>query len=126
MSDYEVPVPIGFTWQFPAVVDRWIDGDTPVVHVRWTYENEEHGVQIRVDGINAIELRQQFGGEAKAYAETLAPPGSPVMLVERTKREKYGRLLARIVLADGRDFGTEMLLARASDGATPLAVPYSP
>jgi endonuclease YncB( thermonuclease family) len=126
MSDFQVMVPIGFTWSFPARVDRWVDGDTPVLHVRRNAVQEEDGVQVRVDGINAIELKAQFGSEAKAYAEQLAPVGSAVMLVERNKREKYGRELSRILLPDGRDFGTEMLLAKASDGATPLAVPYSP
>jgi endonuclease YncB( thermonuclease family) len=126
VSDFEVPIPMGFTWSFPAVVDRWIDGDTPVVHVRRSAVQEEHGVQVRVDGINAIELRDQFGVEAKTFVESLAPVGSSVMLVERNRREKYGRELAQLILPDGRNLGTELMLARASDGVTPLAVPYSP
>ena len=71
-------------------------------------------------------MKTAFGQEAKAYAEKLAPVGTAVMLVERNHREKFGRELSRITLADGRDFGTEMLLAKASDGTTPLAVPYNP
>jgi endonuclease YncB( thermonuclease family) len=126
MSDFHVTVPLGFTWSFPATVQRWKDGDTPVLYVRRTADEELDGVEVRIDGINAIEIKAQFGAEAKAYAEQLAPVGSAVMLVERNKREKYGRELSRILLPDGRDFGTEMLLAKASDGATPLAVPYSP
>lgn len=126
MSDYEVTVPVGFTWTFPAQVERWIDGDTPVLSIRRHATLEENAVQIRVDGINAIEIRDAFGAEAKSYAESLAPIGSTVVLVERNKREKYGRELARLLLPDGRDLSTEMLLAKASDGVTPLAVPYSP
>lgn len=124
----------GFIWQFPATIDRVIDGDTIVCHVLWKPGDEAHGVDVRVDGINAIELSQAFGKEAKVYAETLLDAdvlsseftsGLPVTLVAR-KKEKYGRFLARIVLGDGRDFGQEMLVARASDGVTPLAVPYNP
>ena len=125
-SDYEVTIPVGFTWTFPATIDRWIDGDTPIVHIRRHATQEEHAVQLRVDGINAIEIGQQFGIEARAYAELLAPPGSFVILVERNKREKYGRELADLILPGGQRFSTEMLLAKASDGVTPLAVPYSP
>jgi endonuclease YncB( thermonuclease family) len=73
--------------------------------------------------MNAIELRDQFGREAQTYLAALAPPGTAIMLLHR-KREKYGRLLARVVLNDGTDLSTAMLLAKASDGLTPLAVPY--
>ncbi len=114
----------GFVWQFPAVVDRIQDGDTVVCHILWRPEEEGHGINVRVDGINAVELRTATGREAKAYAEKLLPVGSQVTLLSR-KREKYGRFLARIVMSDGRDFGQEMLLAKASDG-TPFALPYNP
>lgn len=126
MSDPEVVIPTGYHWLFPATIDRWVDGDSVVVHVARTAREEIHGVEVRVDGINAVELKTQFGPEAKAYAEKLAPVGSAVTLVERNHTEKYGRELARITLPDGRDLSTEMLLAKASDGITPLAVPYSP
>lgn len=126
MPDYEVTVPVGFAWTFPAKVERWIDGDTPVLTIRRHATLEENAVQVRLDGINAIELRDAFGSEAKIHAESLAPIGSTVVLIERNKREKYGRELARLLLPDGTDLSTEMLLAKASDGVTPLAVPYSP
>lgn len=115
----------GFAWQFPAEADRCIDGDTVVCHVLWKPGDEAHGVDVRVDGINAIELRAKFGAEARDYAASLLPAGTPVTLTV-TRREKYGRLLARITLPDGRDFGSLMLTAVASDGLTPLAVPYMP
>ena len=115
-----------FIWQYPGEVDRVIDGDTVVCHVRFSPTQEEHDVSVRVDGINALELSQQFGGEAKAFAQSLLPVGAKVTLVARDHREKYGRFLARIVMADGRDFGMQMLIAKASDGVTPLAMPYNP
>lgn len=107
-----------FVWSFPAQIDKWLDGDTPVCHVRLTPSVEWHGVHIRVDGINAPELRSEGGAEARDYAISLAPPGSTVTLLS-TRVEKYGRLLARIALADGRDFSTVMI----ADGH---AVAYNP
>lgn len=117
-------VPVGFVWTFPAIIDRIVDGDTLVCHLLIFAENTEHGVNVRLEGCNAIELRDQFGREAQAYLAALAPPGTAVMLLHR-KREKFGRFLARALLADGTDLSTAMLTAKASDGATPLAVPYS-
>lgn len=115
----------GFVWTFPGEVDRVIDGDTIVCHVLWKPDEEGHGVSVRVDGINALELSQKFGSEAKSRAIELLPQGIEITLVSR-KREKYGRFLARIILPDGRDFGQEMLVSKASDGTTPLAIPYNP
>jgi endonuclease YncB( thermonuclease family) len=116
--------PAGFVWQFPAVIDRVVDGDSLEVHVLRGADDVEHGVNVRLEGMNAIELRQEFGREAQAYLAALAPPGTAIMLLHR-RREKFGRLLARAILADGTDLSTAMLTAKASDGLTPLAVPYS-
>lgn len=117
--------PRGFVWTFPGIVDEVTDGDTVVCHIFWRPDDEGHGINVRVDGINAIEIRDRFGGEARDFARSLLPAGTPVTLISR-KREKYGRFLARIILPDGRDFGGEMLVAKASDGSTPLAIPYNP
>jgi len=114
---------MNFVWQFPATVNRVVDGDTVEMHVRFSAEDERHNVNIRVEGINALELSEKFGPEAKAKAESLLPVGAEVVLVHR-RREKYGRFLARITLPDGSDFSDHMLAAKASDGITPLAKPY--
>ena len=124
-ADFSVVVPSGFVWAFPARIDRWVDGDSAVVHVRRAPTEEWQGVEVRVDGINAIEISAQFGREALNAMIDRAPSGTQVMLYER-KREKYGRELARIVLADGTDLGGWLLTQKASDGMTPLAVPYNP
>ncbi len=122
MSDLRAPA--GFVWQFPAVIDRVVDGDSLEVHVLRGADDVEHGVNVRLEGMNAIELKAEFGREAQAYLAALAPPGTPITLLHR-KREKFGRFLARAILADGTDLSTAMLTAKASDGETPLAVPYS-
>jgi endonuclease YncB( thermonuclease family) len=125
VADAEVARP-GFVWQFPAVVDRVQDGDTLVAHVLWHAGNEGHGIDVRLEGINALELSQQYGAEARDRLAALAPPGTPVTLLHR-KREKYGRFMARVVrLSDGLDVCLAMVLSKASDGATPLAIPYNP
>jgi endonuclease YncB( thermonuclease family) len=116
--------PAGFVWQLPAVIDRVVDGDSLEVHVLRGADDVTHGVNVRLEGMNAIELRDQFGREAQGYLAALAPPGTAIMLLHR-RREKYGRFLARAILADGTDLSTAMLTAKASDGTTPLAVPYS-
>lgn len=121
--------PSGFVWQFPAITDRVIDGDSIECHVFWrptgTPGAEGYGEDVRIDGINALELSQRFGGEARDYLASLLPAGTRITLVAR-KREKYGRFLSRVILPDGRDVSTEMLIALASDGVTHFAVPYSP
>jgi len=114
---------MNFVWQFPATVDRVVDGDTVEMHVQITAEEKRHGVNIRVEGINALEPSEKFGAEAKAKAESLLPVGTAVILVHR-RREKYGRFLAKITLPDGSDFSDHMLAALASDGITHLAKPY--
>lgn len=124
MPDFEVIRP-GFVWQFPAVVDRIVDGDTVICHVLRAPLDERHGESVRLDGINAIELSQKFGAEARDRLAALLPPGTQITMFER-KREKYGRTLARIVTLQNVDVCQEMLLARATDGVTPLAVPYNP
>src|SRR6266699_6183014 len=113
-------IPVGFTWTFPAEIQRWVDGDSVYVMIQRTAREKLIDVELRLDGINAVEIKTAFGQEAKAFMEKLAPPGSTVMLVERNHREKYGRELARVLLSDGRDLCNEILTAKASDGVTPL------
>jgi endonuclease YncB( thermonuclease family) len=114
----------GFIWTFPGAVDSVTDGDTIVVHILWRPGEEGHGINVRIEGINAIELSQKFGAEARDYLLTLLPSGTQVTLVAR-KREKYGRFLSQVILPDGRSAGQEMLTKKASDGVTPLAIPYN-
>lgn len=113
-----------FVWTYPATITRVIDGDTLEGHVQFAADREEHDMNIRVEGINAIEPRAAFGQEALAAAQRIIGPLPAQVVLVHHKREKYGRFLSRITLSDGRDFSTLMLLEKASDGVTPLAVPY--
>lgn len=116
---------MAFVWTFPGTVTRVIDGDTIECHMQFSplEVHDVHDVNIRVEGINALELSEKYGREAQEYGAKLLPPGTKVLLVSR-KREKYGRFLARVTLPDGSDYSTHMLTALASDGVTPLAVPF--
>lgn len=129
-----------------AFVTSVYDGDTVIAHVRW--EDSDGGIHhdrhIRLEGIQAIELRAKWGAEtANAAARIFVDQGAGGYLIERRdghdyrdlvmpvhvtlvhrRAEKFGRLLARILLPDGTSFGDRMLLEVASDGITPLARPY--
>ncbi len=43
---------MSFVWQYPAVIDRVVDGDTVVCHIRMSAEMEVHEVNVRLEGIN--------------------------------------------------------------------------
>jgi endonuclease YncB( thermonuclease family) len=94
----------------PATVDRVIDGDTVVVHMLFMPGKELHGEHVRIEGINAPELSQAGGAAARDYARTLLPPETDIKLV-MSRTDKYGRVLAKILFPDGRDFGNEMIVA---------------
>jgi endonuclease YncB( thermonuclease family) len=97
-------------WTMSATVDRVIDGDTVVVHMRYMPGKELHGEHVRVEGINAPELSQAGGAASRDFARELLPIESDITLV-MSRSDKYGRVLAKIVLADGRNFGDVMVLA---------------
>lgn len=119
--------PADFVWRLPALIEAWQedeDGDTIVMGIWFSRDLFLSGVPVRAQGINAIEKRAKFGAEATAAAKELLPEGELVTLLH-THLDKYAkRFLAQILKKDGSDFGTMMLVARASDGVTPLAVPY--
>jgi endonuclease YncB( thermonuclease family) len=97
-------------WTMPASVDRVIDGDTVVVHMNFMPGKELHGEHVRVQGINAPERSALGGAAATDYARELLPVESEITLI-MTRSDKYGRVLAKIILADGRDFGDLMIAA---------------
>lgn len=107
-----------FVWQYPALIDSWHDGDTPICHINLSPTIEWHGVHVRVDGINAPELKASGGQASLDHANQICPPGTSVILLS-SRPEKYGRFLAKITLPDGSDFSTRMI----ADG---FAVAYNP
>jgi endonuclease YncB( thermonuclease family) len=87
-----------------------VDGDTVAVQVaqsQWTRR-----VGLRVQGIDAPEVHKinakcaaevERGAQAKAYAQQLMPPGTVVRFYPARARDKYGRILARVVPPGGSE-----------------------
>lgn len=98
----------GFLWTVPGVVIRVVDGDTVrlLLDLGWGIGIEKNA---RVIGINAPELRTPQGPAAKAFAESLLPPGREIRFISH-QLDKYGRPLGEIKI-DGQDFATAMLNA---------------
>ncbi len=80
------------------------DGDTIAVLYK-----KDIQVNIRLNGIDAPELKQPYGIDAKRYAKSLVYDKN--VTVRDTGMDNYGRTMAWIVLPDGRDFSEEMLKA---------------
>ena len=106
------------TWYVPAVIVRMIDGDTAVVHMEIMPGFVMHEAHVRVQGINAPEMSTQAGRVAWEAAKLLLPPEAVIMLAMEDT-DKYGRMLGKIIMADGRLFGDVMI-------ANGNAVVYNP
>lgn len=98
-----------------AVVTAVIDGDTLAVRAA-AWPGFEATATVRLIGIDTPELRGRCEREtaaaiaARTAAADLAPPGARVIL-SGIDSDKYGRTLARVTLADGRDLAEALLAA---------------
>ncbi|MBM3459791.1 MAG: hypothetical protein FJX77_14820 [Armatimonadetes bacterium] len=86
--------------EFSATVTRIVDGDT--FHVL----RDGKDVTIQVHGIDAPELKQEFGTQAKKML-TDRLMGKTVRLVEK-ETDRFGRLVAQVYL-DSTDVSAEMV-----------------
>jgi endonuclease YncB( thermonuclease family) len=80
---------------FPATVVGVADGDTLTV-----LRDDRTTERVRLHGIDAPERGQPFSDRARQFTATLAA-GQRVR-VEPTDRDRHGRLVAELVLPDGR------------------------
>jgi micrococcal nuclease len=87
----------------PAAVVRVVDGDT--VDVRTSCHRE----RVRLAGMDAPEMDQPFGPEAKAYLDAFL--SCKLVTLHRTGRGVYGRIIGRIVSHDGLDVSQVMVKA---------------
>jgi micrococcal nuclease len=87
---------------FTGIVTHVADGDT--LSVTATGRTEV----IRLDGIDAPEAGQAFSGQARQRLRVLA--FSQPATVHVRDRDRYGRLVARVIVA-GRDLSEEMVKA---------------
>jgi endonuclease YncB( thermonuclease family) len=99
--------------EFSAVVAGVHGGDT------LTVRNGERSIRIRLSGIDSPEMNQPFGDDARSYAAELAL-GTTVTVIEE-KMDRYGRLVAWVVLADGRNLNHEIVAAGFAWSYRPLS-----
>jgi len=90
-----------------AQVARVVDGDTLVLR---------DGRKVRLVGMNTPETAkpdhagEPLADEAMAALDGLLPAGSSVQLrLDHTPTDRYGRTLAHVYSADGRNIGEELL-----------------
>ncbi len=86
----------------PTKVTRIIDGDT--------FETET-GEKVRLIGINAPEITDIFGEEAKAHLAQIIEGQTVDLVADQTSndRDRYNRLLRYIIL-NGVDINKQMVL----------------
>lgn len=123
--EHAAPPPAeGPVYTYQGRVERIIDGDTISVSIP-SFPAPFNPISVRVDRVNAPESRRpapdceiEDGRLAKAFAAGRMPAGSTVTVIYDDRRQdKYGRLLARVILPGGQDYGQALI----SEG---LAKPY--
>jgi len=95
----------------PAAVKESFSGQVVAVKDGDTVEVLRAGkaVRVRLAEIDAPESRQDFGTQAKKFLSGLVFGKTVTVLV--TDTDRYGRLVAHLTLADGRDANKELLKA---------------
>lgn len=98
----------------PAWVVRVVDGDTVVVRAR-IWLDQDVTVPIRLAGVDAperharCERERQLADRAAAFATSRLSQGAKVELRD-IRADKYGgRVLSRMFIAGGEDFGRILL-----------------
>ncbi|MCX8072805.1 MAG: thermonuclease family protein [Candidatus Binatia bacterium] len=86
---------------FEAPVIAVSDGDTFVV--RYGGRN----LRVRVAGVDAPELKQPYGRQARAFTAGLVL--DKVVRIEPRTVDSYDRIVARVLTPDGKDLAEELL-----------------
>lgn len=94
-------------YEYQAKVIRVVDGDTIDVLVDLGFHiNIE--MKVRLQGINAPELKEDAGKTARDYLFSRLYNKSVIIKTERDRQEKYGRFLATVLL-DGQNINEELV-----------------
>lgn len=108
----------GFHWRCPAMIVRWLDGDTAEVTVDMGWRTERAREHVRLLRLYCPEHDQAGGPEAAIHAYHLAPPGTVVVLTSKAlgksaqwsgSQESLSRTLGDLELPDGSDFADRMV-----------------
>ena len=116
-------VAVGSELAVPATVVSVTDGDTIKVDA-FPWPRITIRVSVRIDGIDTPEIRGKCEREKEmalaARDAVVELVGGGKVVLGNVRHGKYaGRVVARVVLPDGREVGEEMLrrgLARSYDG----------
>lgn len=100
------------TWTVPATVLRIVDGDTFHAQLQLGWHLQHTPPKgVRVLGVDTPERNEPLRWRAATgFARELLPVGSTVTLLSH-EIDDFGRTLATVTLADGRDYATVMRAA---------------
>jgi micrococcal nuclease len=109
-------------YDYRAVIVKWLDGDTLIAHLDQGFHDWKHDQRFRLVGIDAPD-KQPWKGEAKAFAEAMWPPGSPIIIWSvRDKRgdekNSFERWMADAYDPQGRNLPQTLVAAG-------MAVPWN-
>src|SRR3569623_2799727 len=93
----------GMKYHYAAIVRAVHDGDTCPVDIDLGLNTWVHGETLRLHRINAPELfgaRRAAGAAARAFLSAQIHGKAIIIATIKDQREKYGRYLAGIWLAD--------------------------
>lgn len=107
---------VAFVYEDVAIL-RWVDGDTVDLRVSLVHDfgfRFRYGFtfddRFRLFGVNTPERGRPGWAEATAECVRLAPAGSLVRVeTHKDSRDKYGRWLADIYLADGSSLNRRLV-----------------
>lgn len=96
--------------KIPVIVEKVVDGDTVYV----TDPSTGNFMKLRINGIDAPEMKQAGGPESKSAMEELLQLGEAVYLEKMGGRGRYGRVIAKLYIKDEdndslRDVQLEMI-----------------
>jgi micrococcal nuclease len=102
----------------PCTVIKVTDGDSFQCRMTPPLWGPYAVITVRVSGIDTAETRKppakcikeiRLGKIAKAEMQRRIAIGSDVQITWTGQHEKYGRVLANVMLPDGKDWATEMI-----------------
>ncbi len=93
-----------FATDFQAKVIHIADGDTITV-----LNDTNEQIKIRLNGIDCPEKAQAYGNKAKQFAKNLV--GGQTVTIKAYDKDRYGRTIGDVILADGRNLNQELVKA---------------
>lgn len=99
-------------WTVYGTVVKVTDGDTVRLDLDLGWKVRLHDEPVRIAGINTPEKNTEPGIAAATALASLLPPGRAVKVISKRwlgDREKYGRVLAELELADGQHVSTWLI-----------------